>query len=90
MPDEILPAVLYTFATSYSAPFVALYLVMVLLSSRLMKLFPAVELRTLLTAHSRLCCLINLYALCFLAAGFWQVREFVLWWSIPPHLGPAG
>ena len=66
-------AVVHTFLTCYSAPIVAAYLLLVLLSRHLTKLFSPFDLHTVLLIHNLLCSLISLYTLVCFLIGFWQV-----------------
>ena len=65
--------VAYTFASSYSAPIVALYLLMIWQCRRLMKMFAPWDLRRVLMAHNLVCSLLSLCAVIIFVLGFWQV-----------------
>lgn len=63
----------YTFASSYSAPIIALYLLMVWRCRWLMKRVGPLDLRRPLMAHNLACSLLSLYAVVCFLLGFWQV-----------------
>lgn len=70
--------VAYTFASSYSAPIVLLYLLMVWQCRRLMKMFSPWDLRRVLMAHNLVCSLLSLCAVIIFVLGFWQVGTCVV------------
>ncbi len=63
----------YTFASSYSAPIIVLYLLMIWQCRRLMKAFAPLDLRRVLMAHNLICSLLSLYAVVFFLVGLWKV-----------------
>lgn len=67
--------VLYNFLTSYSAPIIALYLLMVISTRFLTKLFSPFDLRRVLMAHNLICSTASFYAVVCFIIGFWHVRD---------------
>ena len=65
--------VLHIFVTCRSAPIIGAYLLMVLLSRHLMKLYRPFELRRVLIVHNFLCSILSLYSLVFFIIGLWEV-----------------
>ena len=65
--------VFYTFLTCWSAPIIALYLLMVVFSRQLTKLFKPLQLRIVLILHNSICCLMSLWSLVGFIVGLWEV-----------------
>ena len=70
----------YTFATSHSAPIIAAYLAMVFSCKPLMRIVPKLELRKPLVLHNLLCSMLSLYAVVVFIAGLVEVRNMSACW----------
>ena len=74
-PLEVYYRVFYTFLTCWSAPIIALYILMVVFSGQLMKLFNPLQLRVVLILHNFVCCVMSLLSMVGFIVGLWQTGD---------------
>ena len=77
------------FLTSHSAPVIGVYLLLVIFSRHLMKLFSPFNLRRALIVHNLLCTVFSFYAAVCFIIGFWQVCNSAAT-SVVVHLSSCG
>ena len=72
---ETYSRVMWRFLTSYSMVIIPLYLMMVFSARRLMKLFPPLQLRSLLVLHNINCVILSVLSLILLSTGMWSEKS---------------